>query len=135
MVEGEKKIVGAGQLKPGSYVIFDGVACIIKDIQTSKTGKHGHAKARIEAVSIVGNRKIIKVMPSHDNVEVPIIEKENAQVLSIHGDKATVMDMKTYETFDLPIPEELKDDVKEGVLVHYWIILGEKVIKQVKQGG
>lgn len=133
MAEGEKKIVGAGQLKPGSYVIFDGVACIIKSIQTSKTGKHGHAKARIEAVSIVGERKIIKVMPAHDNVEVPIIEKENAQVLSIHGDAATVMDMKTYETFDLKIPEELKEDLKEGVQVLYWIILGDKVIKQVRQ--
>ncbi len=129
----DKKLMPAGQIKPGSYIIFDGLACIVKSIQTSKTGKHGHAKARIEAISIVGDRKIIKVMPTHDNVEVPIIEKENAQVLSIHEDKATVMDMKTYETFDIKIPDELKDDVKESSQVLYWIILGEKVIKQVRQ--
>lgn len=131
----DKKLVNAGSLKPGSYVIFDNVACVVKDIQTSKTGKHGHAKARIEAISIVGNRKIIKVMPTHDNVEVPIIDKETAQVLSVHEDMATVMDMKTYETFDLKIPDEMKEEVKEGVQVLYWIILGDKVIKQVRQVG
>ena len=41
------------------------------------------------------------------------------------------MDLKTFETFDLEIPEELKGDVKEGVNIIYWIILNDKVMKQV----
>jgi len=49
--------------------------------------------------------------------------------LSIAGDKANVMDMKSYETFDLDIPEDLKDQVKEGDQVNYWIILGKKVLR------
>ena len=133
--EGEKKLVGAGSIKPGSYVIFDGVACVVKSVQTSKTGKHGHSKARIEAVGIVDNRKIIKVMPTHDNAEVPIIEKETGQVLSVHDDIANVMDLKSYETFDIKIDDELKDQVKEGSQVVYWIILGQKIVKQVRQSG
>ncbi len=127
-----KKVVGVGTLKSGNYVIFDDIACVIKDIQTSKSGKHGHAKSRIEAISIIDGRKIIKVMPTHGNIEVPIIEKEAAQVLSVHGDKATVMDMRTYETFELAIPDELKNDVAEGKQIVYWIILGERVMKQTK---
>ena len=132
MDEGDKKIVNAGSIKPGSYVIFDGVACVVKSVQTSKTVKHGHAKVRVEAVSIIDERKIIKVMPSHDNIEVPIIEKDAAQVMSVHGNMASVMDLKTYETFDIIIDEELKDQVKEGNQVVYWTIMGRRVIKQVR---
>lgn len=122
----------ATSLKPGRYVVFDGYACEVKSVQISKTGKHGHAKCRVEAVGIKDARKIIKVMPGHDNVQIPIIEKKNAQVLSVHENMANVMDMDTYETFDLPVPEEYKDQLKEGVQVSYWIVLGEKLIKQVK---
>ena len=65
-------------------------------------------------------------------MDVPIVEKKSAQVLSVHGAAATVMDSETYETFDLKIDEELKTEVKEGSQVIYWIILNDKVIKQVK---
>ncbi len=43
------------------------------------------------------------------------------------------MDSGTYETFDLKIPEELKGEVKEGGSVLYWVILTDKVMKQVKE--
>ena len=125
----EKKLVHASSLKVGGFVIFDGKACKVTSIEISKTGKHGHAKARIAAVSITEGSKIIKVFPGHDKVEVPIIEKETAQVLSIAGNKANVMDMKTYETFDLEIPDDLKDSLKEGDQVSYWIIMGDKVMR------
>ena len=125
----DKKLVHASGLKVGGFVIFDDKACKVTSIEISKTGKHGHAKARIAAVSITNGSKIIKVFPGHDKVEVPIIEKETAQVLSIAGDKANVMDMKSYETFDLNIPEDLKDQVNEGDQVNYWIILGKKVLR------
>ena len=71
-------------------------------------------------------------MPGHDNVEVPIVEKKSAQVLSIQENKANVMDSENFETFDLQIPEELKGQVSEGTNVMYWIILEDKVMKQIK---
>jgi translation initiation factor 5A len=71
-------------------------------------------------------------MPGHDKIPVPIIDKLNAQVLSVSGSNANVMDMESYETFDLKIPGELKNKVIEGSTVLYWDILGEKVMKQVK---
>ena len=42
------------------------------------------------------------------------------------------MDMDSYETFDIEIPEELKDDVAEGKEVLYWTLMGTKIMKQVK---
>ncbi len=125
----EKKLTHASGLKVGGYVIFDGKACRVTSIEISKTGKHGHAKARIAAVGLTDNSKIIKVFPGHDKVEVPIIEKETAQVLSIAGNKANVMDMKTYETFDLEIPDDMRDSLNEGDQINYWIIMGQKVMR------
>lgn len=119
-------------LKKGSYLIIDGIACAVRDIQTSKPGKHGHAKCRIEAIGLIDGQKKIIVKPGHEKVDVPIIEKKAAQVLSITGDVANVMDMESYETFDLKIPDELKDQVKEGIQVLYWIILDQKIMKQVR---
>ncbi|MBS3172469.1 translation initiation factor IF-5A [Candidatus Woesearchaeota archaeon] len=128
----ETKVTNAASLKVGGFVIFDGKACKITSIDISKTGKHGHAKARVTAVGLTDGSKIIKILPGHDKIDVPIIEKEMAQVLSITGSKANVMDMKTYETFDLEIPEDMKNDVKEGEQISYWIIIGQRVMRSNK---
>ncbi|MBS3149357.1 translation initiation factor IF-5A [Candidatus Woesearchaeota archaeon] len=126
------KTTDIGSIKVGGYIIIDGVACRVVSVQTSKTGKHGHAKARIEAIGLINDDKKVIVKPSHDKAEVPIVEKKSAQVLSINNDVANVMDMETFETFDIKIPEELKDKVIENSTVVYWIILGIKVLKQMK---
>jgi len=126
------KIVSIGSLQKGNYVVVEGVACRVTNTQTSRPGKHGHAKVRMDAVGLIDGKKRVVVAPGHDNTETPIIEKKTAQVLSINNDAANVMDSETYETFDLKIPEELKGSVVEGCNVLYWIILSDKVMKQVK---
>ncbi|HIH25812.1 MAG TPA: translation initiation factor IF-5A [Nanoarchaeota archaeon] len=128
----ETRLTTAGNLKVGSYVIFQNQACVVKSIQTSKTGKHGSAKCRIEAVGIIDGQKRIELYPGSDNVVVPIIEKKIAQVLSVGSGKANVMDNETYETFDLEIPEDMKDQIKENGQVVYWIVMDKKVMKQGK---
>ena len=128
----EKKSVSVGSLKKGDTIIVDEAPCKVTDIATSRPGKHGHAKVNLMAVGILDGKKRNLVMPGHDKVEAPIIGKKNAQVLSISGNTANVMDTETYETFDMEIPEELKGEVREGVEVLYWVIMNAKVIKQVK---
>ena len=128
----DTKMAGANQIQKGSFIILEGAACKVVDTEISKPGKHGHTKVRISAVGLVDNKKRIVVMPGHDNVEVPIIEKRSAQVLSVKGDVANVMDSESYETFDVQIPDELKGQVAEGGSVLYWTILNERVMKQVK---
>jgi len=126
------KLASIGSLKKGNYVVIDGEACRVVDIQVSRPGKHGHAKVRCVGVGIIDDRKREVVKPGHDNVEVPIVDKRNAQVLSITGDSANVMDSETYETFDLAVPAELKAELSEGANVLYWEIMGQKVMKQIK---
>jgi len=86
----------------------------------------------LTAVGLIDGRKRNIVMPGHDAISVPVIEKKNAQVLSVGPDTANVMDTETYETFDLVIPEELKGEVAAEKVVLYWVVLGDKVMKQVK---
>lgn len=129
---GEKKSVSVGGLQKGNYVIIDGAACKVTSLQVSRPGKHGHAKVRLEAVGILDDKKRAVVMPGHDNIDTPIIDKRTAQVLSISGKTANVMDAETYETFDLEIPDELKGEVVEGINILYWVILEDRVMKQVK---
>ncbi|MBW2996370.1 translation initiation factor IF-5A [Candidatus Woesearchaeota archaeon] len=129
---GETKQASVGSLTRGSYCVIDGAACKVTSTQTSRPGKHGHAKVRMEAVGLIDGKKRIIVMPGHDNIEVPIVEKKTAQILSIQNNIANVMDSVTYETFDLKIPEDLKAQVVEGANILYWEILDQKVMKQVK---
>lgn len=129
MVEVNKKLVGVTSIKKGSLIIMDNAACKVTDVQISRPGKHGHSKCRISAVGILDDKKRIEVMPGSETVEVPIIDKKDAQVLSVAGDYANVMDMTSFETFDLKIPEELKDKVVSGMTINYWIVLGERILK------
>ncbi len=126
------KFASVGSLKEGSNIVIEGAACRITSMQTSRPGKHGHAKVRLEAIGMIDEKKRVIVMPGHDNVEVPLIDKRSAQVLSIADGKANVMDAETFETFDLVIPEELKSEVVEGSNILYWQILEDRIMKQVK---
>ena len=128
----EKKVVNAGSVKKGDTIIIDGAPCKVVDSATSKTGKHGHAKVNITAVGLLDDKKRNFVVPAHDRLEAPIIDKKSANVLSVSGNKASVMDTETYETFELEIPEELQGSVTEGCEVLYWALMGAKVMKQVK---
>ena len=42
------------------------------------------------------------------------------------------MDLESFETFDIDIPEELKNQVNEGNQVIYWTVMDKKILKQVK---
>jgi translation initiation factor 5A len=128
----EKKLASVGSLKKGDTLLIDGAPCKITTLQISRPGKHGHAKVNLMGVGVIDGKKRNLIMPGHDKVEIPIVEKRNAQVLSISNNKANVMDMETYETFDIEIPEELKEQVIEGCQVLYWILVGQKIMKQVK---
>jgi len=126
------KLVAATSLKVGGFMIMEGVPSRVSSIDVSRPGKHGHAKCRIEAIGLLDDVKRIKIFPGHDKIEVPIIEKKAAQVLSTHEDIANIMDMETFEIFDVKISDELKGQIKEGMQVVYWQIMSDKIIKQIK---
>jgi translation initiation factor 5A len=125
------KMIDAVAMRVGGFIMLDGNAFQVKKMDVSKTGKHGHAKVRFEAVSIMTGKKKVNVIPGHDKFEVPMIDKRKAQVLSIAGENANLMDSESFENLDLPIPEALKGSVAEGKEVEYWDVEGERLIKRV----
>lgn len=132
MEEGETRVSEIKKCNPGSFVIIDGEPSTVVDLKISKTGKHGDAKARLEAVGIFDNQKRVIVKPADEQIKVPIIEKVNAQVLSISGDYAHVMDLASFSTYEVRIPEEFKDKVKEGSEVLIWKFGNKMIIKSLK---
>ncbi len=124
------KIVNAHDLKEGNYVIVDGAPCVVKSIEISKTGKHGASKCRIDAVGLIDDKKRVLVKPGHERMEVPLVEKKRGQVLNL-GDKASIMDVESYETLEIDIAPEVKEVIKEGSQVEYWVVEEQKIIKRV----
>ncbi|MGD9779821.1 MAG: Translation initiation factor 5A [Methanomethylovorans sp. PtaU1.Bin093] len=120
-----KQQVEVKELKEGKYVLIDEEPCVIKSISKSKPGKHGSAKARIDAIGIFDNQKRSIVGPVSDKIYVPLVERKSAQVIAIAGDVAQLMDMGDYSTFELPITEEYKERVKEGEEITYLVAMGK----------
>ena len=125
------RVIEATEMRVGIYLLLDNVAHQVKKMDVSKTGKHGHAKVRFEAVSAFSGKKKVMVVPGHDKFEVPMIEKRAAQVLSVSDNVASLMDNESFENLDLDIPEELQGSVSDGVSVEYWDIEGNKLLKKV----
>ncbi|MCD6481547.1 MAG: translation initiation factor IF-5A [Thermoplasmata archaeon] len=126
-----KEMAEVRELKVNRYMIIDDEPCKIVSITTSKPGKHGEAKARIEAIGIFDNQKRSVIFPVRHKVAVPIIDKRQAQVISLMGNKAQLMDMETYETFEMEIPDEFMDRIQEGKEIEYIQALGRKKIMRV----
>jgi translation initiation factor eIF-5A len=120
-----KEQVEMKELKEGRFVIIDDEACIIKSIAKSKPGKHGAAKARVDAIGVFDNQKRSIVGSVATKVYVPIVERKAAQVLTITGDVVQLMDLAEFNTFEIPLPEEYKERVKEGEEIQYLTALGK----------
>ncbi|MEE9223978.1 MAG: translation initiation factor IF-5A [Thermoplasmata archaeon] len=118
-------------LKPNRFIIIDDEPCKIMSLTKSKPGKHGEAKARVEAVGIFDNQKRTLVHPVTHKVKVPIIDKRKAQVLALMGSEVQLMDMETYETFNLSIPDEFAGKMEPGKEILYFVAMGRKKITRV----
>jgi translation initiation factor 5A len=123
-----------GELKEGNYIVIDGEPCRVVDIQKAKTGKHGAAKANVVAVSVFTGSKKTLMAPVDQQVEVPIIEKHVGQILADTGERLQVMDLNTYETFEMEKPTEadLASKIRPGAEIEYWTIMGRNKIVRVK---
>lgn len=125
-----------GDLREGSFILIDGEPCKIVEMSKAKTGKHGSAKAHVVAIGIFSGNKKTLVAPVSQRVEVPIIDKRTGQVIAVTGDAIQLMDLETYETFEVEIPkdEELADKLQPGAEVEYWEVMGRRKIIRVIKG-
>ncbi len=122
------KIMDAGSLKIGRYILIDEEPCRIVSIEKSKSGKHGHAKVRIVAIGLFDGVKRSIVLPSDAKVQSPIIDKRVAQINYITDATPPIlglMDMESFENFEMPAPDEesFEGSIEQGAQVEYWIVM------------
>ncbi|GAB7019631.1 translation initiation factor IF-5A [Halostagnicola bangensis] len=121
-----KKQQEVRDLQEGSYVVIDDVACNINSYSTAKPGKHGSAKARIEAEGVFDGKKRSLSQPVDAKIWVPIIERKQGQIVSVDGNDMQVMDLETYETITMRVPEE--QDVSPDENIEYLEMEDERKI-------
>jgi translation initiation factor 5A len=95
------------ELDEGSYVVIDEAPCQITSYSTAKPGKHGSAKASVQATGVFDDKKRSLSQPVDAKIRVPIIERKQGQVVAVDGDEAQVMDLESYETFTLALPDDV----------------------------
>merc|ERR1712014_572856 len=93
----------AGEIRKGSYLMIKGHPCKCAEVSTSKTGKHGHAKAHIVALDIFTGKKLEDLCPTSHNLEVPFVKRTEYQLLNA--------DASTGEVSLLTESGETKDDL------------------------
>jgi translation initiation factor 5A len=116
------------ELREGRYMLIDEEPCRILNIQMSKPGKHGEAKARIDAVGLFDGKKRSVVFPVTHKVQVPMIGKRQGQVISLTDTEVQLMDLETYETFSMPLEDETKGQLAPGGEVQYLDAMGRRRI-------
>lgn len=125
------KLIHATGARTGVVIMVDGEAYSVRSNDVSKTGKHGASKCRIEAIGIFADKKKIVAVPGDTRFDVPLIEKKKAQVISVSDSMASVMDLDSYETFDITFMPEIKDKLAADQQVEYWDIEGKKSIMRI----
>lgn len=73
-------------------------------MSTSKTGKHGHAKAKIIGKDIFTDKKYELNTPTSHTVEVPVVKTVEYRVFDVDGDQLSLLDDdgEVHEEFDVP---------------------------------
>ena len=98
------------ELDEGSYVMIDDTPCKITGYSTAKPGKHGSAKARIDAKGVFDGKKRSLSQPVDAKVWVPIINRKQGQVIDVRDGEIQVMDLETYDNFVMRADEDLSAD-------------------------
>lgn len=120
----------AGKVREGSYVIIDDEPCEVRSVSKSSPGKHGSAKAKIKAKGVFDgkNRHITK--PVDSMMMSPSVERKTGQVVSKEGSIAQIMDMETYETEEMELPDDL--NAGEGDEIEFQVFDDRKLVKGLK---
>lgn len=120
----------ASSLSSGNYVMIDGEPCEVRSVSMSSPGKHGSAKAKIKARGIFDEKDRHLTKPGDSMMMQPDVDKKEGQVVSRDGNIAQVMDMDTYETEEMELPEDL--NAGEGDQIKYWVIDDRVLVKGLK---
>merc|ERR1719437_349640 len=97
--------------------MIKGRPCKCVEVSTSKTGKHGHAKAHIVAIDIFTGKKMEDLCPTSHNLDIPFVKKIEYQVLTADPDSGEVSllqeDGATKDDLNLPTFNTVGDPTDE----------------------
>ncbi len=102
----------AGNLKKNGYAMLNGCPCKIMEITTSKTGKHGHAKANITGIDVFTGKKHEDSCPTSHNIDVPNVTRTEYNLIDIADDGFLSLmneDGSTKEDLKLPTDEDSEE--------------------------
>jgi translation initiation factor 5A len=123
----------AKDARKGTYIMLDGEPCEVRSTSKSSPGKHGSAKMKIKARGLFDGNDRIEVRPADKMVDQPQIEKKAGRIVSIQGRTAQVMDLETYETEELTLPEDMDETVENGDELKYWLVNDRVLVKDVRK--
>ena len=122
----------ASELSSGTYIMIDGEPCEVRSTSKSSPGKHGSAKVKIKARGVFDGKDRHTTKPGDSVMMSPDVEKKVGQVVSREGGSiAQVMDMDTYETEEMELPDDL--NAGEGDEIEYWVIDDRKLVKGLNE--
>lgn len=90
----------ASAIKKGGHIVIKGRPCKVVETSTSKTGKHGSAKVHFVAIDIFTGKKMEDICPSTHNMEVPVVNRTDYNLLDITDDGFLSLLLPTGETKD-----------------------------------
>ena len=125
--------IRAGEVKKGYIVLLKGFPCRVIEMTTSKTGKHGHAKANITGIDIFTGKKYEEISPTSHNMEAPVVKTANYLLSDVDEEGyATLLDEESGETRqDLKAPDNESPNPELGVMIRKHLADGKDVIVTV----
>eukprot|EP01061_Rhynchopus_euleeides_P012270 TRINITY_DN21918_c0_g1_i1.p2 TRINITY_DN21918_c0_g1~~TRINITY_DN21918_c0_g1_i1.p2 ORF type:complete len:156 (+),score=75.46 TRINITY_DN21918_c0_g1_i1:55-522(+) len=134
--------IQAGALKKGMFCVIKDRPCKIIEYTTSKTGKHGHAKAHIVALDIFTNKKLEEICPTSHNMFAPNVGRQEYSLLDIgEDDTLSLLDDSNETKDDLNLPNDddlckrMKADFEAGkdLIVTVVSAMGEEMVMSMKE--
>jgi translation initiation factor 5A len=105
--------IRGGEVKKGLHVMIKGKPCKVIEVTTSKTGKHGHAKANITGIDIFTGKKYEEICPTSHNLTAPVVTSNEWTLLDINEDGyASLMNGEGEMREDLQIPADDEEYAK-----------------------
>lgn len=120
----------ASSVREGSVIKIDGEPCEVRSVSKSSPGKHGSAKIKIKARGMFDEKDRHITKPGDSVMMSPEVDKRAGQIVSRDGNIAQVMDMDSYETQEMELPEDL--DAGEGDEIKYWEVDDRVLVKGKK---
>ena len=112
--------------------MIKGHPCKVAEISTSKTGKHGHAKAHIVAMDIFTSKKYEDLCPCSHNMEIPFVKRTELQCLIADADTGEVSLL--LESGDTKDDLNLPDRVTIGEATDEDKKISQEIIDLVEKG-